>query len=61
MFTVVKEDGYIKVKRGKQTICAGTDLGDHRIANIEFLDPKDQKNNRTRQAAMRELQKAGYK
>lgn len=60
---VVIEDGYVKVKRKDgRTVCAaplprsGRDLRD-----IEFTDARDQKCNRTRQAAMRALQAAGYR
>lgn len=60
---VVVEDGYVKVirTRDRECICAGVVIGQGRVADIEFTDPAHQRSNRTRQAAMRALSKAGWK
>ena len=58
---VVEEDGYVKVKRENETICAGTTRPGKRVINLEFLDPQNQRNNKTRQKAMNLLQQAGWK
>jgi hypothetical protein len=61
-FRVVREDGYVKVRHPDgRTVCAGVDLGPGRMGEAEFLDPADRKCNRTRQAAARALQAAGYR
>ncbi len=62
---VVIEDGYVKVYRGKDLICAATlvnpsPLGLGPITDLTFMEPRYQKSNRTRQAACRALQEAGY-
>lgn len=56
---VVIEDGYAKVYRGNDLICAAiiTPTG---LLDLTFMEPKYQKSNRTRQAACCALQKAGY-
>jgi hypothetical protein len=59
-FTVHVEDGYVKVKRRGETICAATETEGKRLSNIEFTDERH-RNNKTRQAAMRAYQKAGYR
>lgn len=59
-FTLVIEDGYIKVKHGLTTICAAIAQG-KTLHNIAFVDPKHHKCNKTRQAAMRVYQQSGYK
>jgi len=61
--TVVVEDGYVKVYRGKDLICAGVvdgRLGLPPMRDLTFMEPRYQKSNRTRQAACRTLQEAGY-
>jgi len=61
IWKVVEEDGYVKVYRGKDVICAGLSKPGKRVVDIEFTDPKHQKNNKTRQKAMQTLQQAGWK
>ena len=68
---VIVEDGYVKVirTRDRECICAGVIrtrdreciCAGGRVSDIEFTDPKHQRNNRTRQAAMRALAMAGWK
>ena len=54
---VVEEDGYVKVKHPRYgTVCAGIPGSDGRVHNIEFLDPKYQKNNMIRIPAVKKLQ-----
>jgi hypothetical protein len=60
-FLIVEEDGYVKVRHPNgRTVCAGVVDGEH-VHDIDFPDPADRINNRTRQAAMRALQEAGYR
>jgi len=60
---IIVEDGYVKVWRIRdgEIICAAFDKGDKQLVGLEFTDPKYQRSNRTRQAAMRALQEAGYR
>ena len=58
---VVIEDGYVKVKRGPETICAAVDSGGKHLRDIEFMKPEYLKSNQTRQKAMKLLQKSGYR
>lgn len=60
-FAVKLEDGYVKVFRGSALICAGVPLPGGRVTEIAFMDDADLKKNRTRQAAMKALQAAGWK
>ena len=60
-WTVVVEDGYVKVKRDGETIAAGVDSGGKRLTNIEFVRPEYQLSNPTRQKAMKLLQAKGYR
>lgn len=55
--------GYVIVRRKRQgeAICAAVIFADNRLTDITFYRPEDQKCNRTRQAAMRALKKAGYR
>jgi hypothetical protein len=57
--TVVVEDGYVKVYRGKDLICAAI-VTSRGLDDLTFMEPRYQKSNRTRQAACRALQAAGY-
>jgi len=61
MFSVVIEMGYVLVKRDGVTICGAMDAGNKMLRGIEFTDPRFQKCNQTRQAAMKAYQKGGYK
>jgi hypothetical protein len=56
---VVIEDGYVKVYRRRDLICAAALVG-NRVRGLTFMKP-EYLNNRTRQAACRAIQKAGYK
>ena len=50
------------VTRGNRVICRATVCGDGRtLYGVAFDDPAYQKSNRTRQAAMRAYQAAGYR
>jgi hypothetical protein len=60
-WTVVVEDGYVKVKRDGETIAAGVDTGGRRLTGVEFTRPEYQRSNPTRQKAMRTLQAKGYR
>ena len=65
-WSVVEEDGYVKVRRGAETICAGVPDGPDgrktgRLREVEFTDERHRKNNRTRQRAMRALRDAGWR
>jgi len=60
-WSVKEEDGYIKVYRGDEVICAGVLGEEKRLHNLEFMRDDYQKNNRTRQKAMKVLQEQGYK
>lgn len=60
-WSVVVEDGYVKVKRGDETIAAAVDTGGKRLRDIEFTRPEYQRSNPTRQKAMRTLQEKGYR
>jgi hypothetical protein len=61
-FQVVQEDGYVKVRHPDgHTVCAGVNLGAGRMGEVAFLDSADGRCNRTRQAAARALQAAGYR
>ena len=64
-FIVVEEDGYVKVKRGQETICAGVAVTDgpglRSLRQIAFVKDEYRKNNRTRIAAMKALKDAGWK
>lgn len=55
--------GYVVVRRQRdnKTICAAFCDSENRVKDVSFMDPADQKNNRTRQAAMKALQDAGYR
>lgn len=54
---VVEEDGYVKVKHPRYgTVCAGIPGADGKVTNIEFLDPRYQKNNMIRIPAVKKLQ-----
>jgi len=56
---VTTEDGYVKVHRDSTLICAAI-LRDGRCHDLTFMDVKFQQANKTRQAACRLLQKAGF-
>ena len=60
-WSVVVEDGYVKVKRDGETIAAAIDTGGRRLTGIEFTRPEYQRSNPTRQKAMRVLQQEGYR
>lgn len=58
-WSVIVEDGYVKVKRNGETICAAV----HQIPlrDIAFVKPEHQTSNTIRQRAMLTLQEAGYR
>jgi hypothetical protein len=65
-WTVVEEDGYVKVRRGAETICAGVPDGPDgrkvgRLRDLEFTEARHRESNRTRQRAMRALLDAGWR
>ena len=60
-WTVVVEDGYVKVKRDGETIAAGVDTGGKRLSGVEFTHDEYQRSNPTRQKAMQVLQAKGYR
>ena len=64
-FTVVEDDGYVKIKRGQETICGGVAVTDgpgfRSLRQIAFAKDEYRKNNRTRIAAMKALKDAGWK
>ncbi|MGH9928923.1 MAG: hypothetical protein ACREA9_06805, partial [Pyrinomonadaceae bacterium] len=55
-YSVIEEDGYIKVKRNGETIAAGTLGQDGRLKNIEFTEERHRKINTIRMPAMKALQ-----
>ena len=56
-YHLIEEDGYVKVRRGNETIAAGVwDRDKGQLTGIEFTSPEYQKNNRTRLAAVRLFQ-----
>ena len=60
-WSVVVEEGYVKVKRDGETIAGGIDTGGKRLTGIEFTRPEYQRSNPTRQKAMKVLQAKGYR
>lgn len=62
-FTVEVIDGMAVVRRASdgQIICDGRIDPGQRLHDIRFAHPDYQKSNRTRQAAMRALQRSGYR
>ena len=58
---VEQRDGYVLVYRRSVLICAAIALDGRRLRDIEFTEERHRANNRTRQAAMRALQKAGWR
>ena len=58
---VIEEDGYVKVYRGDTLICAAVVRDMQEVVDLTFMNPQDRKCNRTRQAACKALQKAGYR
>jgi len=60
-WSVVEEDGYVKVRRGAETICAGVPDGPGRLRDVEFTEARHRESNRTRQRAMRALRDAGWR
>lgn len=60
-WSVAVEDGYVKVRRGAETICAGVPDGPGRVRDVEFTEDRHRTNNRTRQRAMRALRDAGWR
>jgi hypothetical protein len=60
-WSVVEEDGYVKVRRGAETICAGVPDGPGRVRDVEFTEERHRKSNATRQRAMRALREAGWR
>lgn len=56
-------DNYVIVRRlvDNATICAATVDADKRLHNLEFMTESYQTSNRTRQAAMAALARAGYR
>jgi len=57
---IVEEDGYVKVYRGDKLICAATIRG-REVFDLTFMDPRDARYNKTRQAACKALQREGYR
>src|SRR5574342_527030 len=55
-WTVVVEDGYVKVQRDGETIAAGLDTGGKRLSGIEFTRDEYRRSNPTRQKAMKIFQ-----
>ena len=60
-WSVVVEDGYVKVKRDGETIAAAIDTGGRRLTGIEFTRPST--SGRTRRARRRcgVLEQEGYR
>lgn len=63
MFEVIKEDGYIKVKRpsDNRIIAAAPDNGTMILKDMEYLEPEYRKAQSTRQAVYKALKAAGYR
>ena len=63
MEIILIDPGYITVRRvaDQKTICMGVVGKGKRLHDVSFPDTRDQKCNRTRQAAMKLLQHEGYR
>jgi len=55
------EDGYIKIYRDKDLIAAASDYGSKKFKNLEFMDIKYIKANKTRIKTLNVLSDAGYR
>ena len=61
--TTEERDGYMIVrrKRDRAAICAATLQPGGRLAGLEFCEPRFQKSNSTRLAALRAIERDGYR
>ncbi len=65
-WSVKEEDGYVKVYRGNELICAGIITGEKidgekRVYDLEFTENKFRNSNSTRLKVIRILKEHGYR